>query len=290
MERLLILLLFFGTPLIAFGQKSQLSVKHSVSMNLKGQVQEVRNYAFEPGGKESDTVNLVPYDFFGMLNFIVQFDRQGWKVKKIDLKLHDSKLVPSATWSYRYDSLHRLIEETYIFKSIDQTDTASFHYLYPSTNHTTIIEKRNSEMRMAYHHKLENRTEEVTTVNSDSSYIARKYFQFDEQERIIKVEDYGNESRLRNLTINFFGSDSYRNPAKVLETDLRTGKTFLSENELDVFGNVVGKKISSVESGESRTTTFTYSYDELGNWIEQKEFIDGVLRKVFKREIVYYED
>lgn len=110
----------------------------------------------------------------------------------------------------------------------------------------------------------------------------------DDQGSVIRNEDYSNVSRLQNLTIKFYQDEIFRTPNKVLITHFKSGQVYLTENLLDEQGNITSQKNISLNTGEFKTTTYTYIYDTNGNWIEKKEFIDNRPRKVFRREIEYY--
>ena len=283
---LLSLILIF--PLFSLCQNGTNSIKHVDKMNLKGAVKTIKHTAYEPISIESDSINLLKFDFFGMHNYIHKFDKQGWLLEKTELKLREEQLIPSGIWTYDYDEEHRLSKESYIFDAIDGSDSATFEYTYPIDSLTTVIEKRKGEFQRIYHYILENRTEEFITINSDSSYISKSFFEMDAQRRIIRKEDYSNVSRLQNLTINFYQDEIFRTPNKVLITHIKSGQVYLTENLLDEQGNITSQKNISLNTGEFKTTTYTYIYDTTGNWIEKKEFIDNRPRKVFRREIEYF--
>lgn len=275
-------------PILSFCQIGTNSVKHVDRMNLKGAVKQIKHTAYKPEYNETDSINLIRFDFFGMHNYTQKFDRQGWLIEKAEFKLKEEQLIPSGIWTYGYDEDHRLVKETYIFDALSGSDTATFQYAYPFDSLTTIVEKRNGETQRIYHYILENRMEKFITINSDSSYIGKSFFEMDNQGRVIRNEDYSNVSRLQNLTINFYQDEIFRTPNKVMETHLRNGQIYLIENLLDEQGNITSQKNSSFNTGEIKTTTYTYFYDASGNWIEKREFIDNHLTKVFRREIEYY--
>jgi hypothetical protein len=283
---LLSLILIF--PLFALGQNGTNSVKHVDKMNLKGAVKSIKHTAYEPGSIETDSINLVKFDFFGMHNYIHKFDREGWLIEKVEFKLRERQLIPSGIWTYDYDEEHRLAKESYIFDAIDGSDTATFEYTYPFDSLTTVVEKRKGKFQRIYHYILENRTEEFITINTDSSYIGKSFFEMDDQSRVIRKEEYSNVSRLQNLTINFYQDEIIRTPSRVLKTHFKSGQVYLTENLLDDQGNITSQKNSSFYTGESKTTTYIHIYDTTGNWIEKREFIDNHPRKVFRREIEYY--
>lgn len=288
MKKLFVLSLISIIPFFAFCQIGTNSVKHVVKMDLKGAVKEIKHYAFEPDITEKDSIHLKRFDFFGMHNFILEFDREGWLIKKTEFKLRDEQLMPFGKWNYTYDGKSRIIKETYTFDGLSNSETASFQYAYPYDSLTTIVEQRNGKTRSTYHYILINRTEEFISINSDSSYIGKTILEMDDQGRVLRIEDYGNVSRLQKLTINSYHDKIYRTPSKVLSTDLKSGQTFLIENLLDEQGSITSQKKSSFNNGEFKTTTYTYIYDTTGNWIEKREFLDNHLRKIFQREIEYY--
>lgn len=288
MKKLFLLSLKLIFPFLAVCQIGTNSIKHMDKMNLKGAVKQIKHAAYKPENSETDSINLIRFDFFGMHNYTQKFDRQGWLIEKAELKLREEQLIPSGIWTYDYDEDHRLLKETYIFDALSGSDTATFQYAYPFDSLTTIVEKRNGETQRIYHYILENRTEKFITINSDSSYIGKSFFEMDDQGRVLRNEDYSNVSRLQNLTINFYQDEIFRTPNKVMETHFRSGQIYLIENLLDEQGNITSQKNSSFNTGEFKTTTYTYFYDTSGNWIEKREFIDDHLRKVFRREIDYY--
>lgn len=289
MKKVFLLFLIMATPLLAFSQRGKSSVNDLVMMNLKGAVKEVRHFAFTPKYMEEDSIVLSPLDFFGTHNFILKFNERGWLNEKIELRLNqEDHLFPDAIWKYTYDRQERLSSETITFR-VTTPDTASFHYAYPNDSLMTIAEKQNRQTKMTYRYTQDDRTEEFIAINRDSSYIGKTYFEKDTFERIIRREDYNNMPRLQNLTINFYQDSIFRTPYKTIETNLRTGRMLHIENLLDEHGNMISQKVGPIQNGESKITTYTYLYDAGGNWIEKREFIDNQLRKIFLREIDYYQ-
>lgn len=290
MKKPFLVLLILMIPFLAFSQRGKSSINDLMMMNLKGAVKEVRHFGFTPEYIEEDSIVLSPLDFFGTHNFILKFNEKGWLKEKIELRLNQEEhLFPDAIWTYTYDGQQRLLNETITFR-VTTPDTASFHYAYPNDSLMTIAEKQNSLTKMTYRYTLDNRTEEFLAINRDSSYIGKTYFEKDAHDRIIRREDYNNMTRLQNLTINFYQDSIFRTPFKTIETNLRTGRMMQIENILDDHGNIISQKLGPIQNGESNTTTYTYVYDVGGNWIEKREYISNQLRKIFLREIDYYQN
>ncbi|UJP66595.1 hypothetical protein [Mongoliitalea daihaiensis] len=290
MIKLTALLFAFAFPFTVFSQSGTLATTQKEKQNLKGPVKEVLHTTFEPMQIGGDSTTWIPYDFFGFHNYRLKFDNRGLLTERIDYKLQDNELKQRGIWNYTYDEKDRVVEEVYLYESLSTIDTASFSYTYLNDSSTSIFEKRNGVPSSTYHYNLSKSTEEFTSVNADSSFIQKTFSEIDDRNRVTRKEDYSNGTRIRSLTLNTYHEQQFLTPAKSLQSYGKGNQVSLYENELDEQGNVISEKITAFHTGDSKTTTYSYLYDDMGNWIEKGEYVDKILRKIVKRSIDYYTD
>ena len=119
---------------------------------------------------------------------------------------------------------------------------------------------------------------------NSNSLKTKEYYTNDFNGNVIIDSVVSNSSFMGNSIIK------YTYNGNIIESETRYGKyssyikKYSNNNPTEFIlytvDNNGGRKISS-------TTTYQYSYDAQGNWIEQKSFVDGKEDKVVKRTVMY---
>lgn len=138
---------------------------------------------------------------------------------------------------------------------------------------------------MRYRYAQRKNLELLTTANADSSYLTRTLFYYDQQNRLIRKEEYEDSNSL-----TFIRSWSYVNT----ETSSPNVDVGISSRynyspvirlfEYDSLENPIRER--GVNSDKVLTTE--YSYDHQGNWIEKRTKLLNDRFKITRRKIEYF--
>jgi hypothetical protein len=174
---------------------------------LNGKVKEVKFVEYEAIYNTKDsTYTLEIYDILTMKNNISSFNKFGYLEKKTELSfdIKDSMSI-SAIWTYKYDNQNRIVREFRDSKKYG--DTSSWNYKYDKDK--TIVKYYAKNFNVLYYEYTQiNDLEILTTANSDSSYQRKVKFIYDNQNRLIRYENYENTDSIVNLRILSYNKKS----------------------------------------------------------------------------------
>lgn len=132
--------------------------------------------------------------------------------------------------------------------------------------------------------------EYLNHANSDSSYITKKLFVYDKQNRLIRYEDYADKDYIQDLRISTYKDTISKNKFTEIIFWPKYNNSSYNEFEYEESGNVVSMKIGNFVGLDPSINRYEYVYDIRGNWTEKKHIgWRGKLSTVFRREIEYYE-
>ena len=254
---------------------------------LRGKVKSMTQIEFQPISNMSDTISLKMDDFIlAPNNFRFEYDSSGYLRKRTEFNYnyeYDS-IVPKGLWTYAYDTLKRIQQEVYYWNNYSN-DTTIWEYEYFGDSVTLVHKYDDTYKHMRYRYAQRKNLELLTTANADSSYLTRTLFYYDQQNRLIRKEEYEDSNSL-----TFIRSWSYVNT----ETSSPNVDVGISSRynygpvirlfEYDSLENPIRER--GVNSDKVLTTE--YSYDHQGNWIEKRTKLLNDRFKITRRKIEYF--
>lgn len=282
----LILILFI--PLIGFSQmRERLNSTDLKRYEFKGKVREVIHKEYEPIFSNDSTYTLELYDFLGFHNYKFEFNEKGYLNMKTELRKKKDSIISSAVWKYKYDLNNRIQHENRISFEYSK-DTMTWNYKYFGDSIVNIQQLDKTYKTLYYTYKQKGDLEYLNHANSDSSYVTKRLFAYDKQNRIVRFEDYENKNYIQNLILTTYKDSTSRNKFKEITIRTKYNNSYYNEFEYDK--NTITIKTANFSGYESYVNKHEYTYDKEGNWIEKKIFNpSGKLVTVFKREIKYYK-
>ena len=256
---------------------------------LTGNVKEVIHKEYEPRFSNDSTYTLKLYDFLAPHNYKLEFNQNGNLNTRSELRKENDSLKTGAVWKYKYDSNNRILQEKRISFQYSK-DTMIWNYKYKGDSIINVNQLDKTYKILYYTYKQKGNKEYLNHANSDSSYITKKLFTYDKQNRMTRYEDYANKDYIQDLRISTYKDTISKNKFKEIIIWTKYNNSSYNEFEYDKNGNVITIKIGNFVGKEPSINRYEYVYDKKGNWVEKKHIgWRGKLSTVFRREIEYYE-
>jgi hypothetical protein len=298
-------LLFIVAALFLCSFQTGLGFKYKndlAQQNLKGKVKSVVEARYKAATENGKTLyvltskDICNYDLSGNHTEILTFDEKGNLYRKQTYCYNEHEQITEQgrynfkdntadITEYQYNDKG---ENFYWFRHDGQGNFLSKGSLYYDERgniaESTWKDTTAVTMRETFKYDAANNPIECRTMSSDGV----------EKDRIVMKYDKHNNQTERWFycqdTILFYSVvQEYDNNKNVTEQNYynpRIGKT-RSTRKYDIHGNLAA--IQSYSADHPSETTYTYGYDDAGNWIKQTEFDEnGQAKEMTKREIIYY--
>lgn len=277
-------------PIVGFAQmRERLNSTDLERYGLVGKVKEVIHKEYEPRFSNDSTYTLELYDFLAPHNYKLEFNQNGNLETRTELRKENDSLKTGAIWKYKYDSNNRILQEKRISFQYSK-DTMIWNYKYKGDSIINVNQLDITYKILYYTYKQKGNKEYLNHANSDSSYITKKLFTYDKQNRMTRYEDYADEDYIQDLRITTYKDTISKNKFTEIIVWTKYNNSSYNEFEYDENGNVIMMKIGNFVGKEPSINRYEYVYDKNGNWIEKKHIgWRGKLSTVFRREIEYYE-
>ena len=277
-------------PIVGFSQmRERLNSTDLERYGLTGNVKEVIHKEYEPRFSNDSTYTLKLYDFLAPHNYKLEFNQNGNLNTRSELRKENDSLKTGAVWKYKYDSNNRILQEKRISFQYSK-DTMIWNYKYKGDSIINVNQLDKTYKILYYTYKQKGNKEYLNHANSDSSYITKKLFTYDKQNRMTRYEDYANKDYIQDLRISTYEDTISKNKFKEIIIWTKYNNSSYNEFEYDKNGNVITMKIGNFVGKEPSINRYKYVYDKKGNWVEKKHIgWRGKLSTVFRREIEYYE-
>jgi|TARA_R110000787_G_C13358764_1_gene439856 hypothetical protein len=277
-------------PIVGFSQmRERLNSTDLERYGLTGNVKEVIHKEYEPRFSNDSTYTLKLYDFLAPHNYKLEFNQNGNLNTRSELRKENDSLKTGAVWKYKYDSNNRILQEKRISFQYSK-DTMIWNYKYKGDSIINVNQLDKTYKILYYTYKQKGNKEYLNHANSDSSYITKKLFTYDKQNRMTRYEDYANKDYIQDLRISTYKDTISKNKFKEIIIWTKYNNSSYNEFEYDKNGNVITMKIGNFVGKEPSINRYDYVYDKKGNWVEKKHIgWRGKLSTVFRREIEYYE-
>ncbi len=154
-------------------------------------------------------------------------------------------------------------QKLWVKTSYDGRPMSSYEYAYDASGNMTSEKYYDEDQILVYH------------------YV----YAYDKANLLTEKRRYGGEDReelLELIKYDFRGLVTDETSYTVGEIDVQTQYTYDSNNNLTL------REEHYIESDYVRTMKFVYIYDEQGNWLSSKTYLDGSLEATELREITYY--
>ncbi len=257
---------------------------------LVGKVKSIREYHYEP---------LYDCDYCEELqcdSTVVYFDANGKELKNIFytcsfLESEKGKVFKEIK-NYKYNTNGELEE----MQETDAVGTVSYKkYIRDDRGYTIRIEKQNSTRQIwstEYLNRGEDGTLKESTVydyfNSKRTLSRREFF--DEKGFLTKRIDYDLEGNKRFE--DTFIRERYSTGITAKRTIVSSGGNINKEVEIYNEKGLITSLTRYFKLGGFSCTTYTYTYDNHGNWVTQKiekPRGEGKEIDIYKRKITYYK-
>lgn len=277
-------------PIVGFAQmRERLNSTDLERYGLVGKVKEVIHKEYEPRFSNDSTYTLELYDFLAPHNYKLEFNQNGNLETRKELRKENDSLKTGAIWKYKYDSNNRILQEKRISFQYSK-DTMIWNYKYKGDSIINVNQLDKTYKILYYTYKQKGNKEYLNHANSDSSYITKKLFTYDKQNRMTRYEDYADKDYIQDLRITTYKDTISKNKFTEIIVWAKYNNSSYNEFEYDENGNVITMKIGNFVGKEPSINRYEYVYDKKGNWIEKKHIgWRGKLSTVFRREIEYYE-
>lgn len=284
------LTILFLIPIIGFSQiRERLNSTDLERYRLTEKVKDVIHKEYEPRFSNDSTYTLELYDFLAPHNYKLEFNNNGSLNTRTELRKENDSLKPGAVWKYEYDSNNRILQEKRISFQYSK-DTIIWNYKYKGDSIINVNQLDKTYKILYNTYKQKGNKEYLNHANSDSSYITKKLFIYDKQNRMIRYEDYADKDYIQDLRITTYKDTVSRNKFTEIVIWTKYNSSSYNEFEYDKNGNVITMKIGNFLDKKPSINKYEYVYDKKGNWIEKKHIgWRGKLSTVFRREIEYYE-
>ena len=165
------------------------------------------------------------------------------------------------TWKFSYDDNGNTAEVNYY--NIDGTVSRKMVNKHDDKNNWLGYTNYNSDGKVTGQYTniySENgNLKEKNRFNSDGSLLNRRTFEYDDNGNAIIEKAYKSD-----------------------------GSIMVYKSEYDKLNNVVEKYSINEKGEQTKQNSFSYVYDQYGNWITKKISSDGVLGSIWERKIEYY--
>ncbi len=285
-------------PALCFSQiKEELILTDAELGNLKGKVKQVKTYFYDVN-YENDSLVIKPYSGFtghAMVEF--NYDKNGVIFSRNQYELIDDSLVKSSSTTHFYgqsNTLDSIVEITKTLSSIRK-------YTYEGDSIVQVKSKISSENwgtnNSTSTHIFSSNTEYMHYVNQSDGFVRINRFVYDDQNRMLRQEDFRDSDSIQELTIYMYPNSITRNPNKAMVFLPYNNLVSISNLEYEPNGNLIKIEFQNLELKDKEMTktsntfnTFEYKFDAYGNWLEKRQFFpSGKLKEFTKREILYFQ-
>ncbi|GHA45859.1 hypothetical protein GCM10007103_28740 [Salinimicrobium marinum] len=269
--------------------RERLNITDLERYGLKGSVLEIIHKEYEPKFSNDSTYTLELYDFLAPHNYKLEFNQNGNLNTRTELRKENDSLIAGAIWNYKYDQNKRILQEKRISYQYSK-DTTIWNYEYKGDSIINVQQLDKTYKVLYYTYRQEGNFEYLNHANSDSSYITKKLFVYDNLNRLTRMEDYADKEFVQDMRISTYNDTISNNKFKEIVIWTKHDNSFYNEFEYDKNGNVITMIIGNFSEDKKSINRYEYIYDDRNNWIEKRHIgWRGKLSTVFKREIRYYE-
>lgn len=285
-----IYLILFFIPTIGFSQmRERLNSTDIERYGFKGSVLEIIHKEYEPRYSNDSTYTLELYDFLAPHNYKLEFNQNGNLSTRTELRKENDSLIAGAIWNYKYDRNNRIQQEKRISYQYSK-DTTIWNYEYKGDSIINVQQLDETYKILYFTYRQEGNFEYLNQANSDSSYITKKRFVYDEQNRLTRSEDYRDRDYIQDLRLISYVDSISKNIYKSISVDAKYNNNWYTEYSYNTKGDVTAMSIGNFSNDRKPVNKYEYIYDKNGNWVEKRHYgARGKLSTVFKREIRYFE-
>jgi len=256
---------------------------------LTGKVKQLIHKEYEPRFTNDSTYTLKLYDFLAAHNYKLEFNLHGNLIGRTELRKVNDSLKTGAVWYFKYDNNNRILQEKRISLQYSK-DTIIWNFEYRGDSIVNVNQFDNTYKILYNTYKQKGNIEYLKHANSDSSYITKKRFVYDKQNRLTRYEDYANKDFIQDLKIYSYVDNYSKNINKTFSLDAKYNNSWINEYRYNFQGDVISISFENLVNDNKPGSSYQYIYDENGNWVEKKQYNPkGRLSVVFRREIVYYK-
>ena len=288
MNKKLIFIIIIISPTLIFAQHRLRMYSNDINrFRLKGKVKSLKYFEFNIKYLNDSVYKLTLEDFLVPRNYKVDFNQDGYITSKIEYRLKNDSIIEKGLWTYNYEK-NKIKNEIYYWNNKSK-DTTQWNYFYPD-NQTTRINKIStmSPKLMHYNYRQLKNKEYYKSINSDSSYIRRSLFVYDNKNRIIRIEKYDDKHYTTDIILNTYSDSLNPNPKLTVSSYTKYDappviRQYEFNNQYDITVR------DGLNTKDDKMTIFEYKYDDEKNWIEKVEKGGtGKIIKIYKRKIEYY--
>jgi hypothetical protein len=306
MQKILLLLITINCSLFTIKAQNDDKTKNDLAkLNLKGNIKSVSEIKYkatekdgliQKGTKETGltyTYNVKGYctEFYYDKNkSTYKFDNQDHLIESISYLSDGSMNIKHI---YKYDSKWNQVAElqyvaTGILLSKDtfffddkgmKTAGGGYFNLEDGTKDGTCI----------YKYDANGNRSELISYRYNGSSLSMEYktvFENNDQGNQTARIEYNADGSLDTKTIM-----KYNDKNKVVENTSYDAKDNLLRKTTSIYddkGNRIEENTYTAETGINKKITYKYDYDAIGNYTLKKEYVDGVLKSVTERAIIYF--
>lgn len=286
------LVLLFLIPTIGFSQmRERLNTTDTERYGLTGKVKELIHKEYEPRYSNDSTYTLELYDFLAPHNYKLEFNQKGNLNTRTELRKENDSLKTGALWKYKYDSINRILQEKRISFQYSK-DTMIWNYKYKGDSIINVNQLDKTYKILYYTYKQKGNKEYLNHANSDSSYITKKLFVYDLQNRLIRSEDYRDKDYIQDLNLISYTDSISKNIYKKISLDAKYNNSWYTEYSYNSEGHINTMSFGNFSNSNNKEpiNRYEYIYDQNNNWIEKRHYgTNGKLSTVFRRKITYYK-
>jgi hypothetical protein len=263
--------------------KERLNSTDLIDYGLKGKVKKIMQREFILNFSNDTIYTLELNNLFSASHYSLEFNELGNLNFKNVLNVHKDSIFINSTKIYKYDKQNRILQEKLVFPNTEYTSIWNYKYIGDDKINVQKIEGLDT---LVFHkYEIKGNIEYLTYDYVKNTFIDRKLYVYDNFNRIIRFEDYGESHYIMDLKIFTYNNTINRKAHNVIY-----GWTLYEESQYDENNNLIKIIDGNFENEEKRITHFKNKYDYKGNWIERKVIGDNdKLYIVLKREIEYFE-
>lgn len=199
--------------------------------------------------------------------------------------LHDDG-VHWSTFNYRYNESGKLVEEFIVIQS--DMDTIHHYFEYDSEGRITkdsYIEKKRKKITAW---KYDDNGILLEETFWDTNWIAVAYNEPDENQIVLKEEDYNGEP---NTSGSYHTTFEYNEKGQIIReqvTNIEQTDHWETIKTYDKNGFLITMQASNITEGGGLNVSYHYKFDRQGNWIKKTTKVNGKSQQKEKRSITYY--
>ena len=284
--KFLLLLLVTGMQAVAqIGSNTRESKNNLKEMNLYGKVK---------------TFKITPYklvDYFGKItkgekqefwrgDVVIVFDEKGYKAEN---NTYNKVGQLSQKVIYKYDDKGKRLSRD-LYNSYGKLQM-KFLYVYDNKGSKTAYNSYSptGELNDSYLYKNDDkgRMLEEIWIKKDKSFGSKYTYEYDKLGKLSRMCQYTiSENQVDNCT-----SYKYDNNGRIAEIEIYSGNNALSRRSVITYDDKGNEKEIKYYDGKGiflEERSYTYKFDNNGNWVECIESINQFPKSFLEREITYY--